>query len=219
MKNYDAFIRGIWKDNPVLVQVLGMCPTLAVTNSVENALGMSFATAFVLICSSTIIALIKKMFATEVRIMGYIVVIAAFVTLTDIIMKAKFFELSKSLGPFIPLIVVNCIILGRAEAFASKNGVIASICDAVGNSIGFLLAMVVLGSMRELLGSGSWLGFDFVGTLRGFVETSMPSVLPMFDQWTTPWVVMVLAPGAFFGLAILIAIKRTIDSKTDSKTR
>jgi electron transport complex protein RnfE len=174
---------------------------------------MSAATAFVLICSSTIISLIKKIFATEVRIMGYIVIVAAFVTLTDIIMKAKFFELSKSLGPFIPLIVVNCIILGRAEAFASKNGVVSSLFDALGMSIGFLLALTALGSIRELLGTGMWLGFDIVGTVRGFVETSMPSMLTAYNQVTTPWVVMILAPGAFFGLAVLIAIKRTIDSK------
>ena len=145
--------------------------------------------------------------------MGYIVIVAAFVTLTDIIMKAKFFELSKSLGPFIPLIVVNCIILGRAEAFASKNGVVSSLFDALGMSIGFLLALTALGSIRELLGTGMWLGFDIVGTVRGFVETSMPSMLTAYNQVTTPWVVMILAPGAFFGLAVLIAIKRTIDSK------
>lgn len=213
MKNYDVFMKGIWKDNPVLVQLLGMCPTLAVTNSVANALGMSLATAFVLICSSTIISLVKKIFATEVRIMGYIVIVASFVTLTDIIMKAKFYELSKSLGPFIPLIVVNCIILGRAEAFASKNGVVSSLCDALGMSIGFLLALTALGSIRELLGTGMWLGFDLVGTIRIFIETSMPSMLTAYNQVTTPWVVMILAPGAFFGLAVLIAIKRTIDSK------
>lgn len=214
MKRTQIFLRGIWEDNPVLVQILGMCPTLAVTNSVNNAIGMASATTFVLICSSVLISLIKKIFATEVRIMGYIVVVASFVTLTDIVMKAKFFELSKALGPFIPLIVVNCIILGRAEAFASKHGVIDSKLDALGNGIGFFIALVSLATVREILGEGKWLGIDLLGSAHNFVSTSMPFALSVFESWTKPWVVMVLAPGAFFGLACLIAIKRTIDLKT-----
>ena len=163
MKNSEAFLSGIWKNNPTFVQVLGLCPSLAVTSNVMNSLGMSVATMFVLVCSSTLISIIKKVYAREVRIMGYIVVIAAFVTLTDIVMKAKFYTLSLALGPYIPLIVVNCIILGRAEGFASKNGVVASICDALGNGLGFLISLVLLGSIREILGNGSWLGFDITG--------------------------------------------------------
>ena len=189
-------MEGVWKNNPTFVQVLGMCPSLAVTSSVMNAIGMSVATIFVLVCSSALISLIKKIYANEVRIMGYIVVIAAFVTLTDIVMKAKFYTLSLALGPYIPLIVVNCIILGRAEAFANKNGIIPSIFDAL-----------------EILGNGTWLGFDIVGTLRGFFESAMPFALNAYNEITTPWVVMIMAPGAFFTLGTLIAIKRAIDAR------
>ena len=174
MKNSQVFMEGVWKNNPTFVQVLGMCPSLAVTSSVMNAIGMSVATIFVLVCSSALISLIKKIYANEVRIMGYIVVIAAFVTLTDIVMKAKFYTLSLALGPYIPLIVVNCIILGRAEAFANKNGIIPSIFDALGNGVGFFIALTLLASIREILGNGTWLGFDIVGTLRGFFESAMP---------------------------------------------
>ncbi|MDA0041269.1 electron transport complex subunit RsxE [Brachyspira hyodysenteriae] len=157
MKNSQVFMEGVWKNNPTFVQVLGMCPSLAVTSSVMNAIGMSVATIFVLVCSSALISLIKKIYANEVRIMGYIVVIAAFVTLTDIVMKAKFYTLSLALGPYIPLIVVNCIILGRAEAFANKNGIIPSIFDALGNGVGFFIALTLLASIREVLGNGTWL--------------------------------------------------------------
>ena len=213
MKNSQVFIDGVWKNNPTFVQILGMCPSLAVTNSVMNAIGMSVATIFVLVCSSALISIVKKIYANEVRIMGYIVVIAAFVTLTDIVMKAKFYALSLALGPYIPLIVVNCIILGRAEAFANKNGVIPSIFDALGNGVGFFMALLLLGSIREILGNGTWLGFDLVGTVRGFVESAMPFALNAYNEITTPWIVMILAPGAFFTLGVLIAIKRTIDAK------
>lgn len=209
----DAFIKGIWKNNPVFVQVLGMCPTLAVTNSAINAIGMSVAVIFVLTCSSAMISVVKKVFATEVRIMGYIVIIAAFVTLTDIIMKAKFYELSKALGPYIPLIVVNCIILGRAEAFANKNGIMPSIFDALGNGIGFLIALVILGSVREILGNGTWFDMDLITPMRAFVDNNIPAISKLFNEWTSPLTVMIMAPGAFFGLASLIAIKRTIDEK------
>ena len=208
MKNSQVFMEGVWKNNPTFVQVLGMCPSLAVTSSVMNAIGMSVATIFVLVCSSALISLIKKVYANEVRIMGYIVVIAAFVTLTDIVMKAKFYTLSLALGPYIPLIVVNCIILGRAEAFANKNGIVPSIFDALGNGVGFFIALTLLASIREILGNGSWLGFDIVGSLRGFVESAMPFALNAYNEITTPWVVMIMAPGAFFTLGTLIAIKR-----------
>ena len=189
-------MEGVWKNNPTFVQVLGMCPSLAVTSSVMNAIGMSVATIFVLVCSSALISLIKKIYANEVRIMGYIVVIAAFVTLTDIVMKAKFYTLSLALGPYIPLIVVNCIILGRAEAFANKNGIIPSIFDALGNGVGFFIALTLLASIREILGNGTW-----------------PFALNAYNEITTPWVVMIMAPGAFFTLGTLIAIKRAIDAR------
>ena len=213
MKNSQVFMEGVWKNNPNFVQVLGMCPSLAVTSSVMNAIGMSVATIFVLVCSSALISLIKKIYANEVRIMGYIVVIAAFVTLTDIVMKAKFYTLSLALGPYIPLIVVNCIILGRAEAFANKNGIIPSIFDALGNGVGFFFALTLLASVREILGNGTWLGFDIVGSIRGFVESAMPFALNAYNEITTPWVVMIMAPGAFFTLGTLIAIKRAIDAR------
>ena len=213
MKNSQVFMEGVWKNNPTFVQVLGMCPSLAVTSSVMNAIGMSVATIFVLVCSSALISLIKKVYANEVRIMGYIVVIAAFVTLTDIVMKAKFYTLSLALGPYIPLIVVNCIILGRAEAFANKNGIVPSIFDALGNGVGFFIALTLLASIREILGNGTWLGFDIVGTIRSFVESAMPFALNAYNEITTPWVAMIMAPGAFFTLGTLIAIKRAIDAR------
>lgn len=217
MKNSEVFMEGVWKNNPTFVQILGMCPSLAVTSSVMNAIGMSVATIFVLVCSSALISILKKAYANEVRIMGYIVVIAAFVTLTDIIMKAKFYTLSLALGPYLPLITVNCIILGRAEAFANKNGIVPSIADALGNGCGFFMALVLLGSVREIIGNGTWLGFDIVGSIRNFVESSIPFALNAYNEITTPWVVMIMAPGAFFTLAVLIAIKRTIDSKNSKK--
>lgn len=213
MKNSQIFMEGVWKNNPTFVQVLGMCPSLAVTSSVMNAVGMSAATIFVLVCSSALISIIKKVYANEVRIMGYIVVIAAFVTLTDIVMKAKFYTLSLALGPYIPLIVVNCIILGRAEAFANKNGIIPSIFDALGNGVGFFIALTLLASIREILGNGTWLGFDIVGTIRVFFETAMPFALNAYNEITAPWVVMIMAPGAFFTLGVLIAIKRALDAR------
>lgn len=217
MKNSEVFMEGVWKNNPTFVQILGMCPSLAVTSSVMNAIGMSVATIFVLVCSSALISILKKAYANEVRIMGYIVVIAAFVTLTDIIMKAKFYTLSLALGPYLPLITVNCIILGRAEAFANKNGIVPSIADAFGNGCGFFIALVLLGSIREILGNGTWLGLDIVGSIRNFVESSIPFALNFYNEITTPWVVMIMAPGAFFTLAVLIAIKRTIDSRNSKK--
>ena len=217
MKNSEVFIDGVWKNNPTFVQILGMCPSLAVTSSVENAIGMSAATIFVLVCSSALVSILKNAYANEVRIMGYIVVIAAFVTLTEIIMKAKFYTLSLALGPYLPLITVNCIILGRAEAFANKNGIVPSIADALGNGVGFFMALLMLSSIREILGNGTWLGFDIVGSVRGFIESALPSLLNAYNEITTPWVVMIMAPGAFFTLAVLIAIKRTIDSRKSQK--
>lgn len=214
MKNWQIFLRGLWKENPVLVQMLGMCPTLAVTNSAINAMGMAMATTFVLVCSSALISIIKKIYAKEVRIMGYITVIATFVTVVDLFMKAKLPELSKSLGAFIPLIVVNCIVLGRAEAFASKNNVLSSITDALGNGLGFLIALTTLGIIREILGSGSVFYYPIVENIQNSVSSNVGhGVGAVFTQWTEPWLIMVLAPGAFFGLAIIMAAKKTLDRK------
>lgn len=182
------YIKGLWEINPIFKQVLGMCPTLAVTVSVMNGLAMALATTFVLVFSSLLISSIRKWIPNQVRIAAYIVVIATFVTIADLVMKAKFPELSKALGPFVPLIVVNCIILGRAEAYASKNTPFRSFLDALGNGTGFLIALIVMGGIRELLGSRTLLGY---------------SVLPNGFE---PWLIMILPAGAFLTLGLLMGL-------------
>ena len=180
------FLKGFWEQNPIFVQVLGMCPTLAVTVSAINGIAMALATTFVLVCASLMISLIRKLIPNQVRIASFIVIIATFVTIVDLVMQARFPELSKALGPFIPLIVVNCIVLGRQEAFASKNNPLRSVLDALGMGIGFLLALFVLGSLREMLASRTVLGYR---------------VLP---EAFTPWLVMILPAGAFLTLGLLM---------------
>lgn len=182
------FIKGLWETNPIFRQVLGMCPTLAVTVSVVNGVAMALATTFVLVFSSVLISTIRKFIPAQVRIAAYIVIIATFVTITDLVMKAQFPPLSKALGPFIPLIVVNCIILGRAEAFASKNTPFRSFIDALGNGMGFLIALTLMSSIRELFGSRTLLGYQ---------------VLP---QNYEPMLVMILPAGAFLTLGLLMGI-------------
>ncbi len=181
------FFKGFWEQNPVLRQILGTCPTLAVTVSMMNGIAMALATTFVLVFSSIFISLVRKLIPGQVRIAAYIVIIATFVTIADLVMKAQFPDLSKALGPFIPLIVVNCIILGRAEAFASKNGVFRSILDALGMGVGFLIALMLISSTREILGSRMLFGFQ---------------VLP--DSFE-PWIVMILPAGAFFCYGLVVA--------------
>ncbi|MBN2320443.1 MAG: electron transport complex subunit E [Acidobacteria bacterium] len=180
------FLKGFWEQNPIFVQVLGMCPTLAVTVSAINGIAMALATTFVLVCASLLISMIRKLIPTQVRIASFIVVIATFVTIVDLVMQARFPGLSKALGPFVPLIVVNCLVLGRQEAFASKNNPLRSVLDALGMGIGFLMALFVLGSIRELLASRTILGYQ---------------VLP--DAFT-PWLVMILPAGAFLTLGLLM---------------
>ncbi|MBL7135442.1 MAG: electron transport complex subunit E [Candidatus Marinimicrobia bacterium] len=192
---FAEFLKGFWKENPVLVMLLGLCPTLAVTNSAINGLSMGLAVIFTLVCSSTLISLIRKIIPKEVRIPTFIIVIATFVTVTDLTLAAFFPDISKSLGPFVPLIVVNCIVLGRQEAFASKNPVHRAIIDAFGISIGFTLTLIVLGSIRELLGSGTIFSFQ---------------IMPASFQ---PWMVMGLPPGAFLTLGLMIGIFNWISSK------
>lgn len=182
------FVKGIWDDNPVLAMLLGLCPTLAVTNSAINGLAMGLATTFVLLSSSTIISLLRKVIPHQVRIAGYIVIIATFVTVADKYLAAYLPEISKALGPYVPLIVVNCLILGRQEAFASKNGVGRSILDALGMGIGFILVLVVLGGIREILGSATLFNIQVLG------------------DWFNPWMVMILPPGAFLTLGLLIGL-------------
>lgn len=158
----NNFTKGLFKENPVLVLLLGMCPSLATTTSVKNAIGMGLSAMAVLICSNMVISLLRKLIPDKVRIAAYIVIIAAFVTIVEMLLKAYLPSLSESLGVFIPLIVVNCIILARAEAFASKNNVLASIADGAGMGLGFTIALVIISSVREILGSGTWLGIHIM---------------------------------------------------------
>ncbi len=189
-------MKGIIRDNPVFVQVLGMCPTLAVTTSVANGIGMGLATTFVLLFSTLIASSLKNIVPNEVRIPVYAVVIATFVTIADLVLKAFFPPLSASLGPYVPLIVVNCIIMGRVEAFATRNSPGISIIDALGMGAGFTVSLMVLGAVREILGNGALLGVQLFG--EGF----------------TPMLVMILPPGAFITLGILMAIFNAVKDKS-----
>lgn len=182
----DELLKGVWRENPVLVQLLGLCPTLAVTNSVANALAMAAATTFVLVGSSILVSSLRQVIPKEVRITAYILIIATFVTMADMALQALVPDVHKALGAFIALIVVNCIILGRQEAFSAKNPVGRSILDALGMAAGFTIALVIMGAVRELLGSGSFLGAPVLG--------------PRFE----PWVIMVLPPGGFLTLGVLL---------------
>jgi len=183
---YQEFIKGLWRDNPVFVQVLGMCPMLAVTNSAINGVAMGGATFFVLVASSFLVASLKQWIPKQVRISTYIIIIATFVTVTDFTLAALVPAIHKELGAFIPLIVANCMILGRQEAFASKNTVRLAVVDALGMASGFLFALVALGSVREILGEGRLFGVDLFG--------------PQFE----PWVIMILPPGGFLTLGLLL---------------
>ncbi|PID27884.1 MAG: electron transport complex subunit RsxE [Candidatus Cloacimonadota bacterium] len=188
MSALNEFTKGFIKENPVFVMALGLCPTLAVTSSVVNALGMGFAATFVLICSNIFISLFKNFIPSKVRIPAYIVIIASFVTIVDMSMHAYLPALHKSLGLFIPLIVVNCIILGRAESFASKNNVFNSVLDGLGMGLGFTFALTVLGAIREVLGAGQLLGY------------------PVLPKSYKPMLAAILAPGAFFTLGFIMGI-------------
>ncbi|MCK9330977.1 MAG: electron transport complex subunit E [Candidatus Cloacimonetes bacterium] len=185
----NVFSKGLIKENPIFVLVLGMCPTLAVTSSVINGIGMGLAATFVLVCSNILISLIKGFIPSKIRIPCFIVVIASFVTVIDLVMAAYVPDIHKSLGIFIPLIVVNCIILGRAEAFASKNNIISSMFDGLGMGLGFTGALVLIAAIRELLGTGMLLG------------------LPVLPQAyiNSPMLIAILAPGAFITLGLLMA--------------
>jgi len=180
---WDTFLQGLWKDNPVFVMLLGLCPALAVTNSAMNALAMGLATTFVLICSGLLVSLLRNVIPKQVRIASYIIIIATFVTMADYGIKAISLDLYRALGAFIQLIVVNCIILGRAEAYASKNTPLRAVVNGTGMGIGFTFALLCVGVVREVLGSGSLFGADLFG--------------PRFQ----PWSVFVLPPGGFFVLS------------------
>lgn len=180
--------RGIWRENPVLVQLLGLCPALAVTNSVANSLAMGLATTFVLVGSSVLVSSARRVVPTEVRISTYILIIATFVTVADMLLQAAVPLVHKELGAFVALIVVNCLILSRQEAFASKRPVGRAALDAVGYSTGFMIALVIMGGVREVLGSGSFLGYPVFG--------------PSFE----PWVIMILPPGGFLTLGLVLLL-------------
>ncbi len=179
-------VRGIWRENPVLVQLLGLCPALAVTNTVANSLAMGLATFFVLLGSSILVSLFKGLIPREVRIAAYILIIATFVTIADLVLAAVVPATHKALGAFIALIVVNCMILGRQEAFSSRRPVGRAVLDAIGTGTGFLIAMLMMGSIRELLGNGSLLGIPVLG--------------PSYE----PWIIMILPPGGFFTLGFIL---------------
>ncbi len=186
MSNLSNLTRGLFKENPTFVLLLGMCPTLGVTTSAINGMGMGLATAFVLVMSNLVISLVANSIPDKIRIPSFIVIIAAFVTIVDMCMAAYLPSLHESMGLFIPLIVVNCIVLGRAEAFASKNGAVASMLDGLGMGLGFTMSLTILGCIRELLGSGKIFN------------------LPVFNE-NYGMLVFVLAPGAFLALGYLIA--------------
>jgi electron transport complex protein RnfE len=201
MNQWQNFTKGILKENPVLVLMLGTCPTLATTTSAINGLGMGLAFTFVLALSNVIISAVRKMVPNIIRIPIFIVIIATFVTIVDMVMHAYVPDLYKALGIFIPLIVVNCIVLGRAEAFASKNNILSSLVDGLGMGVGFTLLLTVLGSIREILGAGSIFGYKFIApTADGIL-------------------VFILAPGAFLTLAILMALNNLYKNKTSKTTK
>ena len=194
---YQEFVKGLWRDNPVFVQVLGMCPMLAVTNSAINALAMGLATFFVLVGSSFLVSSLRQWIPRQVRISTYIIIIATFVTATDFTLQALVPTVHKELGAFIPLIVANCMILGRQEAFASKHSPRLAVVDAMGMASGFLFALFTLGSVREILGEGALFGVDLFGS--------------SFE----PWVIMILPPGGFLTLGVLLLLFSWIKQRKD----
>lgn len=196
MNQKQNFLKGIIKENPIFVMLLGMCPTLGVTSSAFNGLGMGIATLFVLLMSNMVVSLVKNLIPAKVRIPAFIIIIASFVTIVEMILEAFVTLLYEQLGIFIPLIVVNCIILGRAEAFASKNNVLSSIFDALGMGIGFVLALTILGAVREILGSGSLFGLAFL------------------PETANTFILFILPPGAFIALAYLTVMFNRLTSKT-----
>ena len=193
MNQWKNFTKGFVVENAVFVQVLGMCPTLGTTTSAYNGLGMGLATTFVLLMSNIVVAMVRNFIPDKVRIPAFIVIIASFVTVVQLTMQAYLPALYKELGLFIPLIVVNCLVLGRAEAFASKNNVWTSAIDGLGMGLGFTMALFMLGSVREILGAGSWMGFKFI---QG-----------------DGMLLFILAPGAFLALAYLISIMNKVSKK------
>ena len=198
----DEFIKGLWKENPVFVQVLGMCPALAVSNTARNGLAMGLATMFVLVMSNLVVSLLRSFIPKQVRIASFILVIATFVTIVDFAIQAISLDLHKALGAFIALIVVNCLILGRAEAFASKHGPGRALLDGLGMGVGFTAALLFIGVVREILGSGAVSG------------------VPLFPDGFQTWTIMVLPSGGFFAMAVwLLLVNRIRQKQEDAEKR
>jgi len=195
----DTFLRGLWEENPVFVMLLGLCPVLAVTNSTLNAIAMGLATLFVLVSSGALVSLLRNLIPKQVRIATYIIIIATFVTIVDFLIQAISLDLYNALGAFIQLIVANCVILGRAEAYASKQRLGPAVVNALGMGVGFTIALLCLGTVRELLGAGSILGY------------------PVFSPDFEPWVVMILPPGGFFVLGAWLLLFEYLKQRKEQK--
>jgi len=193
------FKKGLWQDIAPFRLVLGLCPALAVTNTLVNGVSMGLATLVVLVASAASVSLVRRFIAPQVRIAAYVAIIATIVTVTDLFLQAKFPGVSKALGPYVPLIITNCIIFGRVEAFAQKNPVLPTIMDSLGTGLGFTFALMAMGLIREILGFGSIFGFKMMG------------------DWFTPWIVMILPPGAFLVMGTLIAIVNYISHRQSSQ--
>lgn len=194
------FVKGLWKENPIFVMVLGMCPALAVSNTAINSLAMGLATLFVLVFSSLLVSLLRRAVPAQVRITTYVVIIATFVTVVDFLLAALTPDIHKELGAFIALIVVNCIILGRAEAFAARNTPLMSVADALGMGFGFTLALLSVGVIREVLGSGTLFN------------------IPLFGSHFEPWVIMILPPGGFLTLGFMLLFFNWMQQRKKQQT-
>lgn len=199
-KNIERLYNGLIKENPTFVLMLGMCPTLAVTTGAMNGVGMGLSTTVVLVLSNLLISAFRKVIPNGVRMPAYIVIVASLVTMVEFIMKAYTPDLANALGVYIPLIVVNCIILGRAESYASKNPVVPSVFDGIGMGLGFTFGLTCIGIIREILGAGQIFGFQLLSL-----------------EWFTPITIFVMAPGAFLVLAVLVAVMNIVRSKMDAK--
>jgi electron transport complex protein RnfE len=210
----QEFTKGLWKEIPPFRFVLGLCPTLAVTTSVENGIGMGIAATFVLVCSNMMISALRKIIPDEVRVACYIVIVATFVVCVEMVMKTYFFTLSESLGIFIPLIVVNCNIIGRAEAFASKNTVDRALMDGLAMGIGFTLVLITLGGLRELVGHGTL----FAQAQLMFGEAGRALSLTLIENYRG-FLLAILPPGAFMGLGFMIAAKNVINARREQRAR
>ncbi|OOF62674.1 electron transport complex subunit E [Rodentibacter sp. Ppn85] len=204
----EIFIQGIWKNNPAIVQLLGLCPLLAVSSTATNALGLGLATMLVLICTNTVISLFRKQIPHEIRIPIYVMIIATTVTIVQLLMNAYTYGLYQSLGIFIPLIVTNCIVIGRAEAFASKNNLLHSIWDGFSMGFGMALSLTMLGALREILGQGTI--FEGIENLFGEQATFLTLHIYHTDS---SFLLFILPPGAFIGLGLLLALKNRIDNR------